>query len=86
METVLHSIELGAEYIYMFLKTTFLEGQKRYEQLFSLYPPKEIWVFSGREQCAINNDEREFQKSSAASYSWFIWEKGFRGNPTVHWI
>lgn len=28
METVLHSIELGAEYIYMFLKTTFLEGQK----------------------------------------------------------
>lgn len=86
METVLHSVELGAEYIYMFLKTTFLEGQKRYEQLFSLYPPKEIWVFSGREQCAINNDEREFQKSSAASYSWFIWEKGFRGNPTVHWI
>ena len=83
---VLHSIELGAEYIYMFLKTTFLEGQKRYEQLFSQYPPKEIWVFSRREQCAINNDEREFQKSSAACYAWFIWEKGFRGDPTIHWI
>lgn len=83
---VLHSIDLGAEYVYMFLKLTFLEGQKRYEQLFSMHPPKEIWVFSAREQCAINNDEREFKKSSAACYAWFIWEKEFRGSPTIHWI
>ena len=83
---ILHAIELGADYVYMFLKTTFLEGQKRYKELFSKYPPKEIWVFSAREQCALNNNEEEFKKSSAASYSWFIWEKGFTGSPTIHWI
>ena len=86
MEFILHAIELGADYVYMFLKTTFLEGQKRHKELFSKYPPKEIWVFSAREQCALNNNEEEFKKSSAASYSWFIWEKGFTGSPTIHWI
>ena len=85
-EFVLHALELGAEYVYMFLKTTFLEGQSRYEQLFSAYPPKEIWVFTKRVQVALNNNPEEFKKSSAVSYSWFIWEKGFNGSPSVHWI
>lgn len=85
-EFILHSIELGAEYVYMFLKTTFLEGQERYNDLFSKYPPKEIWVFSKRVQVALNNNPEEFKKSSAVSYSWFIWEKGFNGSPTIHWL
>lgn len=85
-EFILHSIELGAEYVYMFLKTTFLEGQERYSDLFSKYPPKEIWVFSKRVQVALNNNPEEFKKSSAVSYSWFIWEKGFTGSPTIHWL
>ena len=85
-EFILHSIELGAEYVYMFLKTTFLEGQERYSDLFSKYPPKEIWVFSKRVQVALNNNPEEFKKSSAVSYSWFIWEKGFTGDPTIHWL
>lgn len=85
-EFILHAIELGAEYVYMFLKTTFLETQSRYEELFSIYPPKEVWVFSKRVQVALNNDPEEFKKSSAVSYCWFIWEKGFKGDPTIHWI
>lgn len=85
-EFILHSIELGAKYVYMFLKTTFLEGQERYSDLFSKYPPKEIWVFSKRVQVALNNNPEEFKKSSAVSYSWFIWEKGFTGDPTIHWL
>lgn len=85
-EFIIHSIELGAEYIYMFLKTTFLEGQSRYNELFSKYPPKEIWVFTKRVQVALNNNEEEFKKSSAVSYSWFIWEKGYKGAPMIYWI
>ena len=83
---VLHALELGADYVYMLLKTTFLEGQSRYDELFSIYPPKEVWVFTKRVQVALNNDPKEFEKSSAVSYSWFIWEKGFNGSPSVHWI
>lgn len=68
----------------MFLKLTFLEGQAR-RKLFEKYPPKVIYVASGRLKCAKNG---EFEKtgSSAAAYAWFIWEKGFKGNPIIKWF
>ena len=68
----------------MFLKLTFLEGQAR-RQMFEKYPPKTIYVFSGRVKCAMNGD---FEKvgSSAVAYAWFVWEKGFKGDPVVKWV
>lgn len=70
--------------IAMFLKLTFLEGKARRE-LFSKAPPKYIYVFSGRVKCAKNG---EFDKtdSSAVAYAWFVWEKGFKGEPKIRWI
>lgn len=68
----------------MFLKLTFLEGKAR-KALFRTYPPKRIYVFSERQKCAPNGD---FSKvgSSAVCYAWFVWEKGFKGDPIVKWI
>lgn len=42
MEFVKHSLSLLPEngWCVMFLKTTFLEGQKRWEELFSVTPPQ----------------------------------------------
>lgn len=86
LEFVLHTLELlpeggiGA----FLLKTTFLEGQKRFEELFSVYPPKFIFQFVRRIRCAKNGD---FDDAPAAvSYAWFIWEKGWRGEATIRWI
>lgn len=84
-EFVEHGIHLGADKIAMFLKITFLEGQKRYK-LFKRYPPKTVAVFSKRVQAAINGDPEMFAKSSAACYAWFIWHKGFTGEPGIKWI
>ena len=74
--------------VYMFLKLTFLEGKARYQELFSKYPPKNIYVFSERVLCAKNG---EFEKmkaggGSAVAYAWFVWEKGFQGKTTIDWI
>ena len=38
--------------VFMFLKLTFLEGKKRYDELFSKYPPTKVYVFSQRVLCA----------------------------------
>lgn len=84
-EFVEHALELGAEKVAMFLKITFLEGQKR-RKMFEKYPPKTVAVFSKRIQVAINGDPEMFAKSSAACYAWFIWEKGFNGKPEVEWL
>lgn len=71
-------------YVIMFLKIQFLEGQARLE-LFKKYPPKYVYVNSKRQLCAMNG---EFEKYTATAlcYCWFVWEKGFNGEPIIRWI
>ena len=68
----------------LFLKIQFLEGKAR-KDFFKTNPPKNIYVASGRLNCAKNG---EFDKypSSAICYAWFVWEKGYKGYPTIDWI
>ncbi len=68
----------------MFLKLTFLEGQKR-RKLFDKYPPEYVYVFSSRQKCAINGDFAN-TGSSAACYAWFVWRKGYKDSPKVVWL
>lgn len=69
----------------MFLKLQTLEGQKRYEELYSKYPPKTVYVYSKRKNCAKNG---EFEKypSSAVCYAWFVWVKGDYNCTELRWI
>lgn len=85
-EFILKSLECVApgRKVAMFLKLTTLEGQKRYEEIYSKYPPKAVYVYSKRKQCAKNGD---FSGSSAVCYAWFVWEKGNYQNGTrLFWI
>ena len=90
LDFIKHSLELLPDtgLSIMFLKTTFLEGQKRYDELFSKHPPKCVLQFSRRVLCAKNG---EFQRmmdggGSAVSYAWFVWQKGYEGNTILRWI
>lgn len=74
----------------MFLKLSFLEGQSR-RDFFKKYPPKTVWVSTSRLGCAKNGefklDKNGNPKSdSAVAYCWYIWEKGFQGEPTIKWF
>lgn len=74
----------GGGKVAMFLKLTFLEGKKR-KELFKKYPPKTIYVSSGRLGCA-KNGEFGSHSNTAIAFAWFVWEKGFAGSPIVKWI
>ena len=80
--TALNKIPIGNK-VAMFLKLQTLEGQKRYDEIFSKYPPKTIYVFVKRIECAKNGD---FKGTSAVCYAWFIWEKGYKGDTILKWI
>jgi hypothetical protein len=67
----------------MLLKLTTLEGQKRYNEIYRDNPPEKVLVFVKRIECARGG---KFTGSSAVCYSWFIWEKGFKGKPTIDWL
>ena len=71
-------------YIVMFLKIQFLEGQAR-KKCFFKNPPKYVYVNSSRQICYINGDMSK-KMSSASCYCWFIWQKGFKGEPIIRWI
>ena len=68
----------------MFLKLTFLEGQKR-RKMFEKYPMKKVYVFSARKKCALNGDFNA-KEGSAIAYAWFVWEIGYTGKPIIDWI
>jgi hypothetical protein len=83
VEKALEKIEYG-NYVIMFLKIQFLEGKER-RKLFDKNPPKYIYVNSSRQTCYINGDMSK-KMSSATCYCWYIWEKGFNGEPIIRWI
>ena len=88
-EFVLHALELLPEggQVVMFLKTTFLETERRYNEIFRITPPSKVYQFIRRALCAKNGDFAEARKQgSAVSYAWFVWEKGFKGQTTIDWI
>lgn len=85
-EFVKHALDISVDgvKVAMFLKIQFLESAERYK-LFKQYPPKYVYVASKRLRCAING---EFDKTSSGAmcYAWFVWKKGFNGEPTLRWI
>lgn len=70
--------------IAMFLKLTFLESKSR-QELFEKFPPKKIYVFRNRIDCWKNGIKPD-KPQKAVCYAWFVWEKGFKGDPVIKWI
>lgn len=83
VQKALDSVQVGRK-VAMFLKLQFLEGKER-KQFFLENPPKVVYVSSSRLNCAMNGDFDKYE-SSAIAYAWFVWEKGFKGDPIIKWI
>ena len=83
VKKALETVRVGGK-VAMFLKLQFLEGKER-KEFFLENPPKTVYVSSSRLLCAKNG---EFKKgdSSAVAYAWFVWVKGFKGDPVIKWI
>lgn len=80
----LDSIDYGNK-VAMFLKLTYLSGIKRYNEIFSKFPPTKVYVFTKRVSCSKNNTKEDF-KSGCMDYAWFIWEKGVISPTNLKWI
>jgi hypothetical protein len=83
VEKALEVVKDG-QYVIMFLKIQFLEGKER-RKLFDKFPPKYVYVNSARQICYLNGDMSK-KMSSATCYCWYVWEKGWKGEPIIRWI
>ena len=71
-----------------FLRLTFLESQRRVD-FFKKYPPKIVAVFSERMKSSKNAkwvNKKGKEEKGTATYAWFIFERGFQGEPVIKWI
>jgi hypothetical protein len=80
------------------VRTAFLEGASRYENLFSKRPPAIVAPFSERvimhKGVLRDPGVRYFDPiskqwklpSTATSYAWLVWLVDYRGEPRVKWI
>ena len=82
VQRALESIRPGGK-VAMFLKVQFLEGQKR--GAFFKAPPRTVYISRSRLSCAKNGDFERFP-DSAIAYAWYVWEKGFTGDPVIKWF
>lgn len=83
VQRALESIRPGGK-VAMFLKVQFLEGQKR-GAFFKDTPPRTVYISRSRLSCAKNGDFERFT-DSAIAYAWYVWEKGFTGDPVIKWF
>jgi hypothetical protein len=100
IEHMLNELKPGHK-MALFLKLQVLEGQARYQKIFSQGKLKIVYVYVNRVAC-YKNDER-YQKNedgslildkagnpkkigSACAYMWAVWEADYCGFPEIHWI
>lgn len=86
-EFVRHAIDLLEPKSKMgaLLRIQFLEGKARYEEIYAGDPPLRVYVFRTRQSCSPKDD---FGKgaSNAMCFCWFVWEKGYEGEPAIRWL
>lgn len=85
-EFVEHALDLVPPHhkVAMFLKLTFLEGQKR-QELFKRKDLKTLYVATKRMACAKNGEFDKYSQTAIA-YGWYIFEKGYNGDPVIKWF
>lgn len=87
VEHALASIKPGNK-VAMYLKLQFLEGKNR-QRLFKQRNLKTVYVLTNRLGCAKNGNfknKEEQTAGGAVAFAWFVWEKGYVGDPVIKWI
>ena len=65
------------------LKTQFLEGVERYKMFQDKdFPLKKIYQFTRR----VSFPTTDSKNGGMIAFAWFIWERGYEGEPTIDWI
>lgn len=84
----LHSLEVLPENgIYCALMNVcYLSGQKRFREVYMTGTLREVYIFSKRIACYKNNDREAYNDSKMADYAWYVFQKGYFGQPTLYWL
>jgi hypothetical protein len=82
---VAHGLRLARRKLALLLRLAFLEGANRAKNIFAVYPPSRVWVFS--ERITFYPKGVAPSGSGTTAYAWFVWDKNAESRPTeLRWI
>ncbi|GET83851.1 hypothetical protein Javan139_0037 [Streptococcus phage Javan139] len=88
VEFIKKALTIADYQVIMFLKIQFLETKTR-QELFSTTPLKYVYVHSRRVNPMRNGsptDEKGKPWNSAMCFAWFVWQKGYEGDPMIKFL
>lgn len=87
-EFIEKGLKLSNKYVIMLCKIQLLEGVSRREFL-KESPLKYVYVHSTRQATWLGGrevDEKGKKWSTTMCLAWYVWEKGYRGEPVIRWL
>ena len=82
---LIRAIEIAQDKLIVLCRMQVLEGEGRYNKIFTKTPPSDIYQYVDRIQCWKNGDKPT--GSSAQGYCWVVWDKNdIPEHPRLHWI
>lgn len=79
------SLALTTGKVAMLLRVACLAGAERGE-IFASTPLARVHVFSKRINMKRGGWDKGSSESSMIDFSWFVWEHGYTGKPTLDWL
>jgi len=80
------SLGLAKKGVLMFGRLQFIEGQSRFNKIFSECPPTDIYAYVERINCFKNGDFN-IPQAGVQAYAWFYWDFTKPYTQTImHWI
>ena len=76
-------ISTSRQGVAVIVRSAFLEGVRRWNDLFAYHPPSDVLQFS--ERVVMHKGKLSAKGSTATAYSWLVWRKG-AGGTAFDWI
>jgi hypothetical protein len=72
-EFIEHGLDISRHGVAVIVRSAFLEGKGRYQDLFSVCPPTTVAQFV--ERVPMCKGQYDPKVSSATAYSWLVWDR-----------
>lgn len=81
---IFRGLEVARKGIAVIVRTSFMEGVRRYNGIFKDSPP--TYVAQYAERVPMHKARYDPNGTTATSYAWFVWKKGCDSNCQLKWI
>lgn len=85
VQFALRALDRTTEKVAILQRTTWLEGERRYQELFLPHPPARIWQFRSRISMPPGNSGAE-AKGGSVAFAWYVWSRDHSGAPSLGWL